>query len=162
MLKRNLILVVVLLLVLLIPVLGLSHSGGTDGKGGHYDRSTGEYHYHHGYSAHQHPFGYCEYEHDEDSYYEGYNNGHDDGYDEGYDKGYTVGEYHGYKNGQADGYEEAKPIVPKWCFYVFAAAALTIFILSLVCRSNRKKAQAAEEELQWVQEGHPRRQCKLL
>ena len=31
-----------------------AHSGGTDSKGGHTDRSTGEYHYHHGYSAHQH------------------------------------------------------------------------------------------------------------
>ena len=30
------------------------HSGGTDGSGGHYNRSTGEYHYHHGYSAHSH------------------------------------------------------------------------------------------------------------
>ena len=30
------------------------HSGRTDGNGGHYNRSTGEYHYHHGYSAHDH------------------------------------------------------------------------------------------------------------
>lgn len=38
-----------------------AHSGGTDSKGGHYDHSTGEYHYHHGYSAHQHPNGICPY-----------------------------------------------------------------------------------------------------
>ncbi|MCP4258683.1 MAG: YHYH domain-containing protein [Planctomycetes bacterium] len=25
-----------------------AHSGGTDSRGGHYNRSTGEYHYHHG------------------------------------------------------------------------------------------------------------------
>lgn len=31
-----------------------AHSGRTDGNGGHYDRSTGEYHYHHSYPAHQH------------------------------------------------------------------------------------------------------------
>ena len=31
-----------------------AHPGNTDGKGGHHDRSSGEYHYHHGYSAHQH------------------------------------------------------------------------------------------------------------
>ena len=30
------------------------HSGKTDGNGGHYNRSTGEYHYHHGYPAHSH------------------------------------------------------------------------------------------------------------
>lgn len=31
-----------------------AHSGKTDSSGGHYDHSTGKYHYHHGYSAHQH------------------------------------------------------------------------------------------------------------
>ena len=40
----------------------LAHSGRTDSKGGHYNRSTGEYHYHHGYSAHDHPGGVCPYE----------------------------------------------------------------------------------------------------
>ena len=48
------------LLVLSAPA--LAHSGKTDGKGGHYNRSTGEYHYHHGYSAHQHPDGVCPYD----------------------------------------------------------------------------------------------------
>lgn len=31
-----------------------AHPGKTDSSGGHYDHSTGEYHYHHGYSAHSH------------------------------------------------------------------------------------------------------------
>jgi hypothetical protein len=31
-----------------------AHSGRTDSKGGHHDRSDGSYHYHHGYSAHDH------------------------------------------------------------------------------------------------------------
>ena len=31
-----------------------AHSGGTDANGGHYDHSSGEYHYHHGQPAHQH------------------------------------------------------------------------------------------------------------
>lgn len=39
-----------------------AHSGRTDSKGGHYDRSTGEYHYHHGYKAHQHENGVCPYD----------------------------------------------------------------------------------------------------
>lgn len=42
-----------------------AHSGGTDGAGGHYNHSTGEYHYHHGYSAHQHPGGVCPYDYDD-------------------------------------------------------------------------------------------------
>lgn len=40
-------------LLLLSPAV-LAHSGRTDANGGHYDRSTGEYHYHHGYPAHKH------------------------------------------------------------------------------------------------------------
>lgn len=31
-----------------------AHTGKTDSSGGHYDHSTGEYHYHHGYPAHSH------------------------------------------------------------------------------------------------------------
>lgn len=41
-----------------------AHSGRTDANGGHYNRSTGEYHYHHGYPAHQHPNGVCPYNYD--------------------------------------------------------------------------------------------------
>lgn len=41
-----------------------AHPGGTDSSGGHYNRSTGKYHYHHGYSAHQHPNGECPYDFD--------------------------------------------------------------------------------------------------
>jgi hypothetical protein len=42
----------------------LAHSGRTDSNGGHWDHSTGEYHYHHGYSAHQHNNGVCPYDYD--------------------------------------------------------------------------------------------------
>lgn len=31
-----------------------AHPGRTDSNGGHYVSGTGEYHYHHGYSAHEH------------------------------------------------------------------------------------------------------------
>lgn len=50
-----------------------AHSGRTDSKGGHYNRSTGEYHYHHGYSAHQHENGVCPYDYNDatDHYYKG-------------------------------------------------------------------------------------------
>lgn len=41
-----------------------SHSGRTDSSGGHYNRSTGEYHYHHGYGPHQHTNGICPYDSD--------------------------------------------------------------------------------------------------
>ena len=44
-----------LLLILSLMILPVSaHPGRTDDSGGHHDSSTGEYHYHHGHSAHQH------------------------------------------------------------------------------------------------------------
>ena len=45
----------------MICSLVLAHSGRTDGNGGHYNRSTGEYHYHHGHPAHDHENGICPY-----------------------------------------------------------------------------------------------------
>lgn len=60
---RRLFILVVCLLMLLSPA--SAHSGGTDSKGGHYDHSTGEYHYHHGHPAHQHDNGECPYNFDD-------------------------------------------------------------------------------------------------
>lgn len=41
-------------MALLLLTVASAHSGRTDGRGGHYDSATGEYHYHHGYEAHRH------------------------------------------------------------------------------------------------------------
>jgi hypothetical protein len=43
-----------LIVLLVTPCLAMAHPGRTDGDGGHTDSSTGEYHYHHGYPAHDH------------------------------------------------------------------------------------------------------------
>lgn len=51
-----------LIILLTLPMMLYAHSGGTDSSGGHYDHSTGEYHYHHGERAHQHYNGVCEIE----------------------------------------------------------------------------------------------------
>lgn len=51
--RKQLLAFLLAFLLLLSPTV-LAHSGKTDSNGGHYDRSTGEYHYHHGYPAHQH------------------------------------------------------------------------------------------------------------
>lgn len=60
---RSLVLVPLLALVCLSVV--FAHPGKTDADGGHYNRSTGEYHYHHGYPEHQHPNGECPYDFDD-------------------------------------------------------------------------------------------------
>ncbi len=56
--------VAIVFLVLIAPS-GFAHSGRTDASGGHRDTRNasglGSYHYHHGYSAHLHPGGYCPY-----------------------------------------------------------------------------------------------------
>lgn len=57
-------------------LLAYAHPGGTDSNGGHYDRNTGEYHYHHGYPAHKHLDGICPYEETEQPSREKYNNFH--------------------------------------------------------------------------------------
>ena len=51
----------VLTFLILLPAAN-AHSGRTDSQGGHYNHSTGEYHFHHGHSAHQHPNGTCQYD----------------------------------------------------------------------------------------------------
>lgn len=47
-------------------LLAQAHQGRTDSQGGHHDYKNksglGNYHYHHGYSAHLHPNGVCPYE----------------------------------------------------------------------------------------------------
>jgi hypothetical protein len=48
------ILAILTALLMLVPCAALAHSGRTDSNGGHTDHSTGEYHYHHGYPAHDH------------------------------------------------------------------------------------------------------------
>lgn len=51
---RHFFALLVLLLILSAAPSALAHPGRTDANGGHTDHSTGEYHYHHGYPAHQH------------------------------------------------------------------------------------------------------------
>ncbi|MEE1065668.1 MAG: YHYH domain-containing protein [Acutalibacteraceae bacterium] len=51
----------ILINLISLTVLAVAHPGNTDGCGGHLDRLTGEYHYHHGFSAHQHENGECPY-----------------------------------------------------------------------------------------------------
>lgn len=50
---------------ILIFTCASAHPGRTDASGGHWDRSTGEYHYHHGYPAHQHTNGICPYDYND-------------------------------------------------------------------------------------------------
>lgn len=59
--KISLILMSIVIIILGSCVAVFAHPGKTDSGGGHFDRSSGEYHYHHGYPAHQHENGTCPY-----------------------------------------------------------------------------------------------------
>ena len=48
-----------------LSTVAYAHPGRTDGNGGHFDRDSGEYHYHHGYPAHSHTNGECPYDFDD-------------------------------------------------------------------------------------------------
>ncbi len=61
-LKFSLILISIIVIILGSCAVVFAHPGKTDSAGGHYDRSSGEYHYHHGYPAHQHDNGTCPYD----------------------------------------------------------------------------------------------------
>lgn len=62
--KISLILMSIVIIISGSCVAVFAHPGKTDSDGGHFDRSTGEYHYHHGYPAHQHENGTCPYDFD--------------------------------------------------------------------------------------------------
>lgn len=57
--------ILALLLLVCIVFQASAHPGRTDSSGGHYNRSTGEYHYHHGYPEHQHTNGVCPYNYED-------------------------------------------------------------------------------------------------
>lgn len=52
--KRVLLFTLILLFIPAVTMTAYAHPGRTDGNGGHTDQSTGDYHYHHGYPAHDH------------------------------------------------------------------------------------------------------------
>lgn len=67
--KAVILLIALLLLISSVTIMAYAHSGGTDSSGGHYNHSTGEYHYHHGYPAHQHTGGRCPYDYHDNTDY---------------------------------------------------------------------------------------------
>ena len=74
--KKVLLIFTFLLLAVCLYTTAYAHSGRTDSNGGHYDRETGEYHYHHGYPAHDHDGGVCLYDYDDRT---GWNSGTSNG-----------------------------------------------------------------------------------
>ena len=171
--KRKILSAVALLIAILcIPAaVAFAHSGGTDENGGHWDHSTGTYHYHHGYPAHQHPNGVCPYDFDDaaeesssssltsrvyststssrnataEQTGSAYQRGYDIGYSEGNAAGHTAGYTEGRSDGIQEGYDRGKGHSEDQTVYLYialTAATVILFILIFVAR----KAQKLENE----------------
>lgn len=73
MIKKCVLVLVAVLVSFSCVSIPLAHPGKTDSAGGHWDHSTGEYHYHHGYPAHQHIDGVCPYNFEDQTNHNGGN-----------------------------------------------------------------------------------------
>lgn len=158
---------------LLLPIFVLTasaHAGRTDSNGGHYDRSTGEYHYHHGYPAHDHydmdgdgsvdcPYGFQDVSvTSSDSsksanadagqkYYDGYRKGYDEGYEEGYEYGQKIGNDEGYSSGYEEGFQSgADEKVPSWMLFLSLVILGILFLVNRSLRSNIKEFRQHQEK----------------
>lgn len=142
--RISVLLITILLLLLTVPA--YAHPGKTDANGGHYNRSTGEYHYHHGHPAHQHPNGVCPYDFDDRT---GYNSGtsssgsdNDTFFGSSGSGSSTPYSQHSYGTGdyatshsQSDGRSGKSSHVLNW----FIMCACVFFIYGLPCLIGRKK-----------------------
>lgn len=152
-----------LALILCVPISAGAHAGDTDASGGHYDHSTGEYHYHHGYPAHQHydmdgdGFRDCPYDFDDQTgansgsssssggstdftpltYRDGFSDGYDYGYGDGQEEGYDAGYKDGQENGHSEGYSKgAESLYGLIGFLVLCLIALCIAFCIVIKRKN--------------------------
>lgn len=153
--KRIICLILSVTLMLISPLSVLAHPGRTDINGGHYNDETGEYHYHHGFPAHQHVDGECPYDfldaadHTSSTTSTILSNGTDDytrGYQQGFARGQENAEYSdgvsdGYKIGYQDGLEDGE--CNHFQYYPFIIAAISVIaaviILSMIASRQKIK-----------------------
>lgn len=142
--KINLIILSVTLIFcfLLIPDFSFAHSGSLDSNGGHWDRSTNEYHYHHGYEAHQHPDGVCPY-----NFVDNANRSNGDSAGETTYKHTTAQQkrttQHSTKPSQNNDYSENSMLTDTF----FVAIIILVLVAGIVAICRYKKAKKKKETL---------------
>ena len=145
-----------IVLVLTLPITALAHPGRTDSSGGHTDRSTGEYHYHHGYSAHDH-----------------YDMDGDGDLDCPHDFNDAAGSRSGSssRSGTASNnysasrstaetvvvYQDREvikevPYVPKWIKWILVGMGLLCLFLFLSRRKDKEDIECLEKNVKWQEE----------
>ena len=158
---KKLMIAIVILLSGIIAIPTSAHSGRTDSKGGHWDRSSGEYHFHHGYGPHDHydmdgdGDDDCPYEFDSrvigiTSTSQAYDKGYAAGEKSGYDEGYEYGRERGYKDGKKDAEDAAKIEIKKAAddasLEAYFASALLGIPAVVFLTHHRFEAQRMREE----------------
>lgn len=126
-----------------------AHPGRTDGSGGHYDRETGEYHYHHGFEAHQHVNGECPFDFVDMT---GQNSGGDGGTRT---SGSGAG---GYYEGRQDKSSLLEDLIAICIIAAFISVAPTI-ILDLVIIAVLLRNRISERSLKTVWLAYPASVC---
>lgn len=146
--KISLFLTALFVVVILLPITASAHKGKTDAYGGHYDRSTGEYHYHHGFDAHQHydingdGIPDCPYDYEDRTNHNRSSSGSSSNY-----TAITVEtkppEYYTIVK------EREVPVyrVPVWVFAVFVLFAAVFFIMYLIIKSKSDTIDNLNKEL---------------
>nr|DAG36733.1 MAG TPA: KTSC domain [Caudoviricetes sp.] len=146
--KRHLIPILACILLLFCCTAAYAHPGATDANGGHYDHSTGEYHYHHGYPAHQHPDGRCPYNYDDRT---GWNSGSSSG---GSDSASRPN-----RRTAPPGYESPKPVehqAPPRCLPVLLLLSIPVSLIAY------KIIKHHVEEQQFRRSGRSRQMAREL
>lgn len=123
-----------------------AHPGRTDSNGGHHVSGTSEYHYHHGYSAHQHPNGVCPYDFDDKT---GQNSGSNSGVSTATTKGSATS-----TESSKDLKEKSKKsvwdyILIGFLIVVFGFPVLVLLaspVIAIVDNANEKKLKEAQDE----------------
>ena len=140
-----------------------AHPGRTDKNGGHTDKSTGTYHYHHGYEAHLHIGGICPYEFDDKTGERsgGTGNSNSSGGSVTYkaettpipsslSSSYTKSEKHQKQNDNSDdGYKEVLIFGFGLLLLIFVFAAAMEYLPGLI-EKNKKRKQDKPEGLCWT------------
>lgn len=128
------VIIAILCFLLFIPIVS-AHSGKTDGNGGHYNTSTGEYHYHHGYPEHQHIDGMCPY-----------------GFDDKTNR-YSNNYYYEdppRKDQNDQGWQSIITQIILWAFVAYIAYYVIRFIISIIGSLIKAKKEKKQKELDFL------------
>lgn len=178
-LRSFLIVVSALLLTMSVTPPVSAHPGSTNADGGHMNRSTGEYHYHHGYSQHNHEDKNgdgvldCPYEFDDqtDHSYHGDSDSVEYDYDYDYDYDWDVGLDYNLDYSldipaivdepeptpvpKEDDENMPLPIWAKWVLFLLAAGLIICFLVALY---YKKETNHLRSTLRETREKHSKQQ----